>query len=246
LDDGVMLVNMIEPIEQIRAWYRITAGDGVADMVVLKDNEEDAVYYVVDRTIESVAVKYLERFTLIRQCRGDSDSRHLDSHVTYTSPGTTVLTGLDHLEAETVTCWADGQNRGTYTVASGSITIDSSAYTDVCVGLVYTAQYKTVKLGIMGNRGTTMMQSKRVVQIGLMARNVVPEGFQFGSSFTRLRDLPLVRDGQTIDSGLMITEFDDELVPFEGTWNADARVCIELTAPATIQAMVYQMEQTEK
>jgi hypothetical protein len=62
---------------------------------------------------------------------------------------TETLTGLDHLEGETVAILTDGANHTTKVVASGSITLDVYA-NKVHAGLPYTSQLMPMKIGEPG------------------------------------------------------------------------------------------------
>ena len=61
--------------------------------------------------------------------------------------GTTTVTGLEHLNGETVYVVAGGESLGTFTVANGSITLQSDVYT-YRVGLPYSFRVKTTRLEI--------------------------------------------------------------------------------------------------
>jgi hypothetical protein len=70
------------------------------------------------RTLES-HVRYYERWALESECVGGTLNKQADAFVSGTGAGATI-TGLNHLEGETVVVWVDGTYAGTKVVASAS------------------------------------------------------------------------------------------------------------------------------
>ncbi len=68
----------------------------------------------------------------------------LDSGLVYEGTAATVISGLDHLEGETVYGLADGLEVGPFTVASGTITLTTAA-TKVMIGLRYMTTIETLE-----------------------------------------------------------------------------------------------------
>lgn len=238
LNNGDVIQCMKADTENVRALYRISTDGDIEDGCVNRGSIEDQVYYVVNRT----GGRYLEKFAQITEARGASLSKHYDSFKTYTSPGTATLTGLDHLEGKTVYAWADGKERGSYTVSSGSITIDGDSYTNVCVGLRHTAQWKSVPLSAYSNRGATSNAHKRVTEIGFRMLHVVPSAVQYGAEFTDLYDLPKVIAGEVADVDQVMARHHEDMMEFDGDWDADSRICLQATGPVTFTHMQYQVE----
>ncbi len=128
LIDGTLAVLQTLRKQEIAAWM-LWETDGKYKAVGI--DESDA-YTVNERTINGVTVRYLERF---------DKNYFMDAAVQYTTttgPTTlpaTVLTGLDHLEGETVKIRQDGAVETSKVVASGQITLDNEAQTTAEVGL---------------------------------------------------------------------------------------------------------------
>jgi hypothetical protein len=199
-------------------------------------NQDDQVYYVVRRTINGSTVRYLEKWAQEIDCRGGSLSYLADSHITYSGTSTTTITGLSHLEGETVAVWAGGADLGTYTVSGGQITGLSSSVTSAVVGLPYTATFKSTKLGPLFKR-------RAPNRIGLMLADLHPQSLQYGPDLDNLDTLPLIENGTTVGSATL-TVRDHESIEFPGTWSADSRVCLQVTAPrpCTVMALVMDTE----
>ena len=138
------------------AWLTSTA------YVVDDERDEEGIKYVclVNHTSgvfaddlaagkwQQSAKRHIERFTtgnVAKQAASDADNLYyLDAAVKATGTGLTSVSGLDHLEGETVCVLADGI-KGSYVVASGSITLEKAADT-VVVGLPVTSTFEPFDL----------------------------------------------------------------------------------------------------
>lgn len=229
--DGKVAILITDRAEDVRCWVMFETDGLVEDVCVLPSTEEDAVYYVVNRG----GSRYLERWALESECRGGTLSKCADSHIVTTGQ---VITGLSHLEGESVVVWADGTDAGTYTVVSGSITLDA-IYTSVVVGLGYSARYKSTKLiqNIEANR------VKRVNSVGMMLADTHRYGVQYGADFDHLYDLPGT-EGVDVSDDYVWAAYDKDRFAFEGTWDSDSRVCLKASAPrpATIMAVTIDVD----
>ena len=74
--------------------------------------------------------------------------------------GTTTITGLDHLEGETVFVTNNGESLGSYVVSSGSVTLLGEVLT-YQVGLPYACKIKTMRLEVP-SAPTTQSKIKRI------------------------------------------------------------------------------------
>lgn len=235
LENGKGLVLTYDSAEDVQAWSRFETVGEMLDIVVLPSNDEDEIYIVVRRD-NGV---FLERLSAFK----DVAMYPYDSHKRYSSPGAT-LSGLQHLTGETVKVWADGAVRGEYVVnGSGSINVGES-HTDVVVGLPYKGQYISNKLSGFVKYSTLTLR-KRVLSVGMIARDICREGFIIGSSADNLYPLPSIERGKVINLNQLTDEYDEPGFEFSGDFNVDSRVHIECEAPCKIMALVYEIEESE-
>lgn len=240
MNDGTARVYMFEQAEDISAWSRISVDGLIEDVVALPSESEDRVYFVINRG----GVRCLHKMATNEESRGGSINKTLDSFVFYPS-ATTTISGLGHLDGETVGVWAEGKDRGDYVVSSGSITVPE-AWNNVTVGLRYTATYVSNKLNaIMESYGTNVNQQRRVVRIGLVARDLWQAGFKYGSDEDHMYSLPLIEDGTDTDLTVLVDDYDELPFEFDGCFNPDARVRITATGPANLLSLVYEIEDPE-
>jgi hypothetical protein len=228
-DQGELRVLLKEPAEEVQGWSRMTIDGTIEDICVTPINGEDEIWAIVRRDGNS-QVEKLNRINV----SGD-DLRPLDSFVYYNSPGTATLTGLDHLNGETVTVYADGAFlSSTYVPSSGSITIDSDAYTHVTVGLAYTAKWRSSKLGDYVP-GRTIGQRVRVTGTAIVMGYYVPGSLQIGRDENNLNDLFGDLAGAYVDS------YDEQPFSFNGLCDTDSRIYLEATGPCKIKALAYNV-----
>lgn len=248
LADGTVAVLVYDLQDDVIAWWTVETDGLVENVVVLPGVPEDKVYYVVKRGTS----RYLERCARLDQCHGRPDARLADSHVIYDGVSTSTITGLDHLNGETVVAWGyangatSGSDLGTYTVASGSITL-STPVVWACVGLGYSATFKSAKLAYGAQKGTALTQKKRAVQLGLIMRNTYYQGVEYGDSLSHMRSLPLIEGGQTTTAQVW-EEFDAPMIPVASGWTTDSRLYLTASAPnpATVMAAVIQVDTNDR
>lgn len=134
-DDGVLLGLTYQREHQIWGWHKHTTDGTFESVTSIKEGDRDAVYVVVKRNVDGNDVRYIERF----EPRYDDAAENtycVDSGLTYDGVATTAISGLDHLEGESVAVLADGNEVTGLTVASGAITLPRAA-SKVVVGLSY-------------------------------------------------------------------------------------------------------------
>jgi len=247
--DGKVAILVYDPAEETRAWVLYETDGTVEDVVVLPAvAEEDGVYYLVNRTINGSTKRYLEKWALESECQGGTLNKQADCFLLYSGASTTTITGLSHLEGESVVVWGGGADLGTYTVSGGQITGLTTAVTSAVIGLPYTAQYKSTKLAYGGSGVASLTQRKRVDHVGMVLYNTHKNGVTYGPDFSNLDSLPDIEDGTTVATGTIHSTYDEDSVEFNGTYDTDSRVCIQAVAPrpATVLALVITMQTSEK
>lgn len=201
--DGVLLGFTYERDQDVVAWHRHELG-GYSDAlqtaipvveslaaVPSPDGTRDEVYMVVQRYINGGTKRYIEYMSKIWE-NGDAqeDAFHLDCGWTVTngSPSLTV-TGLWHLEGESVTPYPDGVKHPAVTVTNGTITLNNTA-TIVTLGYAYNSDGQTLPLEGGSQNGTSQGTIKRINQIKFWLMDTL--GLKYGPDADNLNEL-LVR-----------------------------------------------------
>jgi hypothetical protein len=114
----------------------------------------------VQRTINGTPGRYIEWLPDSDQGPGFYGALNTDCSVVYDGVATTTVTGLSHLNGETVTVVGDGAVYPTAVVAGGQITI-SPAASLVEVGLPYTSTLRTLRPEASGVAGSAQAAKVR-------------------------------------------------------------------------------------
>lgn len=141
-DDGALLSFSYDRDIGLAAWARHETDGLVEGVCSVPETSEDAVYLVVNRTINGQTKRYIERMT----DRTEQDSARivcLDCAATYEGLPASTISGLEHLEAKAVWAVSDGAVVGPFTVAGGQIELDVPASL-VHVGLRYVCDAETL------------------------------------------------------------------------------------------------------
>lgn len=235
--DGVAGVCVFDRAESVICWVEVETvdGDEIEDVVTLPGedgDEEDRVYYVVKRTVNGGTVRYLEKWAMESECSGGATNKQADSFVTFTNAPASTTVSVPHLVGCDVVVWQDGvcpeDSDGlikTYLVSGGgTITLDTAASVGM-VGLPYTAQWKSTKLG-------TMLATKKAIrQLGVLLVNTHYQGLEYGPDFDTMDNLPLVERGAITAANTVHSEYEEEPFEFPGEWKADSRLCLQASAP---------------
>lgn len=128
--------------------------DGVIKSVAVVDNE---LNILVEREIDGNIVYYVEK---------ENDLLNTDSAVRGTGLASDTLTGLDHLEGETVKVKADGAVQEDEVVSNGEITIGRTADT-IEAGLEFTPTIKTLPLNVGLQNGPNASSKKKIARVSL-------------------------------------------------------------------------------
>ncbi|MCS4388874.1 hypothetical protein [Klebsiella quasipneumoniae] len=242
-ENGTVAVLVRDPAEDLKAWVVVETDGTVEDVVTLPGDEEDRVYYVVNRN----GIRCLERWAKESECVGGSLNKQADSFTASVGSSISTLSGLSHIEGKTVVVWADGKDIGTRTVSGGAIVLGAS-YSNVIAGLGYTAKYKSSKLAYAAGMGTALAQRKRVDHLALIMRNTHYRGMTYGPDFDIQDDLPGEEFGYPTASNTVWESYDRDSFEFDGSWDTDSRICLVAAAPrpVTVLAAIVSLTTHDK
>jgi hypothetical protein len=226
--DGQILVLTYEKAQEVFGWGRwITDGafESVAILPPVPGSDEYQIFVVVNRTIGGATKRYIEKF---------NSAMHADSGVYGTmAPGVTV-TGLSHLNGETVTMKGDGALFPDAIVAAGQVTFPS-AITTYDVGLPYVSTLVTHKPEIQTQAGGTV-QGKPKRWNSLYVRVLDTIGLKINGTQVGTRDpADLLGSACAAESG-------DLRADVMGI-DSDAKITIvqDLPFPATVLAIIGEL-----
>lgn len=140
----------------------------------------------------------------------------------------TAVSGLDHLEGETVAILADGAVHPKKTVSAGLVTLDYPA-SRVTAGLPYTHKYKSLKWEAGSATGTAQGQIKRIDGVTLVLLDSA--SVLVGPSEDRLKPVSFRESDDLMDAAVPLFT-GEKFVEFDGDYETDTRVHIQGDHPA--------------
>ena len=205
----------------VAAWHRQVLGgtDPVVESIAtVTSSIGNTLYMIVSRTIDGATTRYIEYledpFYPASETDKD-DMMFMDSALSYGGVPVSTVSGLDHLEGETVSVVADGSVLPDEVVASGAITITDPASV-IHVGLAFVATLTTLPLEGGGDTGPA--QGKTKVIDGLAVRLVSSLGFQFGELGGTLDTVSFRGSADVMDSSPPLFTGDKDVI-FGGSYN---------------------------
>ena len=246
--DGVLAALTYRPEQEVIGWSRhivggaFGAGDAVVESIAtipggpaVGTQARDELWCIVRRTVNGATRRYVEVFEKDYE-DGDvpADAFYVDSGLTYDGAATAAITGLDHLEGETVKVLAEGAVHPDRTVTGGSIALDAS-YTKVHAGLGYTHKYKSLKMEGGGTIGSAITQTRRIGRLGLVLDNTL--GLKLGDDEARLKEVPFRTVGDPMDTAVPPFTGEKIVEDFASEWSEDPRIHIQGDKPVPLTVL---------
>lgn len=210
----------------------------------------DAVYVIVQRTINAQVVQYIERFAerMFTSPQQLSPTVNLawcvdsglqgSSNIFPKQPQTLVM---DHLKSQTVTGIADGVPF-TGTVTGNPPSITSPAASIVTIGFPFTPQLQTLRL----DTGEPTSQGKRKKITAVTVRVQDTLGLSIGKSFNSLVPMKdLVKGNLNTPGNFVVNDLvtGDARTLIDPSWDTDGQYCIQQSNPwpATILGVIPEL-----
>lgn len=214
------------------------------------DGSQDDLWMIVNRYIAGGVKRYVEILTPFNSDYDTpTDCYFVDCGLTLLNVTGTTLTGLGHLEGETLDILVNGVPRPAKQVVSGSITLDRAATNaTVHVGFGYKSRIKTLRPEGGSATGTSQAKTKRTHK--LAARLHQTQGLRVGRSFNEsnlnndegfMEDQVFRKSTDPMDVAVPLFS-GDKILSFEDDYNTDGYICFEqrLPLPCTILAIMPQ------
>ena len=219
-------------------WHdHVIGGSGTVESITsIPSGSEDQVYLSVKRTIDGSTVRHIEYLKTIEFGDDVADAFYVDSGLTYDGSATTTITGLNHLEGETVAVLTDGATHDDEVVTNGKITLDVSSE-KVHVGYSYTSTLETLRLEAGADDGVAQGKLKRIH--GVTARFFKTVGAELGPDTDNLDRLPFRDSSMAMDEAVPLFTGDKEIY-FPAGYENDARVIVRQSQalPMTVLAIM--------
>lgn len=246
--DGTAAVLAYDKVEDVLGWADVVlggTGTAIESIAVIPhpDGDEDQVWLTVKRTINGGTTRHVEILekTYTEQVN-QNDAYFVDAGLTYSGGSTSTITGLNHLEGQTVVVVGDGVRQADRTVSGGSITLASAA-SKVHVGLQM-GSTKMQTLPIETSRSTLSTASSqgwigRITNVTLLV-DLTGNNVEYGADFTSMDKWDFNESGSSI---VLYNGYSPTLdVP--STWAQTRQIAIRYDepSPCTLVAIIAKAE----
>lgn len=239
--------------QQVVAWHRHELGGTavkVLSVATIPGAAEDELWLVVERSIAGGTRRFVERLDPEFRPAAATDvagAFYLDAGLTYQGVPVTTVSGLDHLEGQTVQVLADGATHPDRVVSAGAITLARQAGT-VHAGLFAPSRYESLDFEAGAASGAAQGAPGRVH--GLVLRLWDAGAFRAGypDDDTGQDVLSVVEfrtPAQAQDAPVPLWRRDWRLTP-PSAWNRNPRIVIDrhLPLPLTVAAIVPEQQRS--
>lgn len=235
--DGVLLGETYVPEHEVNALHQHNTDGTFESVCAVPENNEDILYAVIKRRVNSRDVRYIER-KRARQFTTLADCFFVDSGDTYDGSPVSVISGFWHLVGETVSILADGAVHPQRVVsATGTVTLEQAA-SKVHIGLPYVADFETMPLTVEGapaaGQGTMKNVNKAAVRVYRSS------GLKVGPSLDKLVELKQrTNEPYGTPPSLISGEFPLTLTP---TWQRDGMIAARQDQPLPSTILSHSLE----
>ena len=189
--------------------------------------------------IDNERISYTGKSTnTLTGCTRGFNSTAAASHTTGATVKQVVnsLSGLSHLEAQSVDILADGSTHANKTVSSGAITLDRYVNKAV-VGLNYSSVLQTMRIEGGAEEGTSQGKTKRISKVVLRLFETV--GVKVGPDLDNLETIPFRSSSDPMDTPVSTFLAGDKEIEFRDDYNTDGFIFVkqEQALPCSVLAI---------
>lgn len=243
MGDGQLWGLTLDREQEVIAWHRHDLGGFVeaVQTIPAPDGSRDDLWLIVRRTVGGASVRYVEYLDRGHD-EGDAqaDAFFVDSGLTYSGAPATTISGLSHLDGQTVAVLADGGVHRPLVVTSGRIVLDAPA-SRVHAGLGFRSVASPMPNDDGAARGTAQGKTKRVANIDVRVYESL--GFRVGPSLTKLRSIKF-RDASVGFGSPPPLFTGDVRLDFDGDWGPDAPLYFVQDDPFPMTLLAVMPETT--
>lgn len=228
--NGVLVAFTYIPEEQIGAFSTVETKGLFESITTVSEGYEDVLYAVVKRTVNGATVRYIERMHEF-QVDDFRDYCFLDCAGLYSGDATQTVSGLDWLEGETVSVFADGCVIPNKVVKDGKIQLEEAA-SKIYVGLPYDSDLVTLPISLqMQDLSYGSSHRKNVTEITLRLNE--SSGVCAGSSFEKLYQMqPRSTEYMGLPPNLKSGVYD---LPIKPKWSDEGQVYVRQSLPLPLR-----------
>lgn len=250
LNNGKMATMTFDQDQAVTAWALTILG-GVSDSsdthakiecnatIPSADLSRDEVWVIVKRYINGQTKRYIEYFAKDFEDNDDQASAcYVDCSLSYSGSAVSSISGLDHLEGETVSVLANGAKHIDCVVTDGSITLTGS-YTDVVIGLPYEWRLETLPPEAGASLGVAQGQTKRITKMTIRFVNSL--GVEYGVEDTALDTISFRQTSDSLSTAVPLYT-GDKLVDVPAGYTTDSKLLLTGSDPFPVMIAAIMPE----
>jgi len=228
--------------QSVVAWAEQVVGGTdvfIETIAAIPGSVEDELWMIVRRTVDGNTVRYVEYLSETFNEQDVDDAVFVDSAIPYSGSPTSTLSGLDHLEGETVLCFGDGaQVVVEAPVTGGSITLQSEV-SKAIVGLPYTSAIRFNPPAL--NQAPASLQGRLGRIHSVVLRLYRSYGGKIGISSSTLDVIPEYSSNTIMDAALILNSEDREfVVPSDFSYTPTLYTEHDLPVPFNLLGVAFQ------
>ncbi len=198
MSDGTVNALTYNKKQEVTGWHRHETKGKFESVAVVREDDEDVVYFVVNRQINGQTKRYIERMAS-RYVERTQDGIFLDSALTYKGAPIKKISGLEHLEGETVNILAEGAAIINKKVENGSVQLDYPV-SEIVIGLPYEFELETLNLEGESTQGLLKIVNSISISVDKSREDIFVIGTD-GDIVQNSRSIKSVDDANYLYSG---------------------------------------------
>lgn len=175
LNNGDVAALTYEREQEVIGWHRHTTHGKFISVCTIPQQDEHQVCFAVQRN-NGICIEFMQS----RSFDSLDNAFFVDSGICVTGKNITEITGLDHLDNQTVAILADGAERAPQIVRNGKIILDAPANT-VIAGLQYVSTVAPMPIETEMQNGLSILRKKSVGTLKVRVYNSVGGKVKCGS-----------------------------------------------------------------
>lgn len=241
--DGTLLGLTYRREEEVVAWHKhiiggaFSSGQAVVESIATlpTDTGEDELYMIVKRTINSVTKRYVEKLKLFDFGDSTTGAFFVDSGLSYSGGSVNSLSGLYHLEGETLQVLGNGASHPNKTVSAGTVALDYAS-TSAAVGYGFDSNMQTLRIESGSVDGISQGKPKRVH--GITVRFFETVGAEVGNDSGEVDRIFFRDSSMAMDTAVPMFTGDKD-IEFPGGFDDDDRVFIKQGQPLPMTVLAF-------
>jgi len=247
--DGVLLGFTYNREQDVLGWHKHPiGGNGIVESIECIPNPagtQDDLWMIVRRTINGQTKRYIEYMEVdFTEDSVLTDAFFVDSGLSYSGAATTTLSGLAHLEGQTVQVLVNGAAHPDRVVTSGAISLQVAA-TTAAVGLGYESTLQTMRIEAGAADGTAQGKTKRINKMVL--RFLATVGAVAGPDDNTLDRIQFRSGSDPMDQAVPLFS-GDKLMEWAAGYDFDGYIVIKQNQPLpmTVIAIMPQLHTQDR